>query len=285
MPVAQASYHHRRSGCFLLFLFAVIFIASLIDAAPALAASLNQSSDKQTAPTDGPSVTVNGYFNARYMFRSAETASGDIARDQDVYGELRIDLTAPKSGTYEFHFMGNVRSDLDGHRDIHTYYPLEDIGDTGQQSTMGNVYEAHLDLNDPFPRVTQIRLGRQAGTRDEQVFFDGIALEVRPVPKINLTVYGGAAVHFYEISRSEGDDSLAGVGIDLYPTSLTGMSLDYLTVKDARNYLTLTDVRNDLVSLKLWQRFGENVKATAKARYQDSDFRDASLRLLGSFPQ
>jgi len=100
-----------------------------------------------------------------------------------------------------------------------------------------------------------------------------------------VTLYGGAAVHFWEISRSEGDDKLAGAGIDLYPSSQTGISLDYLAVNDARNYLTFTDVRDKLISAKIWQRFGAGVQATAKVRYQDSDFRDATLRLLGSFPQ
>ena len=263
-----------------LFLTLTVAPVSLSTAAP-----VGPSSTPLAARPEGSSVAVTGYVSSRYVFRTAETSSNIKWRDQDVFGELRLDMTTPGKGTYEFHFFGAARSDLDGNRSIQGYYPLEDIGDTGQHSTIGDVYEAHLDLNNPVSRVTQIRLGRQAGTRDEQVYFDGIAVDVRPLPKVNLTVYGGAAVHFWEISRSEGDDAVAGAGIDFNPTSATGISLDYLAVKDDRNYLTFTNVRDKLVSAKIWQRFGANVQATAKARYQDSDFRDATLRLLGSFPQ
>jgi hypothetical protein len=285
--MTAATTMHRRyrlSGIrpVLLSLFITLFVApvSLSSAAP-----VEPSSSPQAARPEGPSLAVTGYFATRYVFRTAETSSNITWRDQDIFGELRLDMTMPGKGTYEFHFFGAARSDLDGNRSIQGYHPLEDIGDTGSHSTIGDVYEAHLDLNNPVSRVSQVRLGRQAGTRDEQIYFDGIALDVRPAPKMNLTLYGGAAVHFWEISRSESDDKLAGAGIDLYPTSLTGISLDYLAVSDARNYLTFTDVRDKLISAKIWQRFGAGVQATAKVRYQDSDFRDATLRLLGSFPQ
>ena len=265
-------------------LLGIMLALFLVPSGTSLAASNKQSSEKQPAQAEEASIAVTGYFNARYTFRTAETASGDIARDQDAYGELRIDATTPKTGRYEFHFMGNVRNDLDGNRDLHTYSPFEDIGDTGPDHTVGYLYEAHLDINNPFSRVTQIRMGRQASTRDEPVYFDGIAMDVRPATAMNLTLYGGAGVNFYEIDRSEGDDTVAGAGIDLYPTTSTGISLDYLSVKDERAYLELTNVQDDLASLKIWQRFTPSVKAIAKFRYQNGEARDLNLRLLGSFP-
>ena len=268
-----------------LFLLAMMFTASIVPAAPAFAASVSKSSDTKTAAIDVPSVAVTGYFSARYIFRTAATASGDIARDQDVYSELRIDATAPKSGRYEFHFMGNVRNDLDGNRDLHTYYPLEDIGDTGPDHTIGYLYEAHFDVNNPFSRVTQIRMGRQAGTRDEQVFFDGIAMDIRPASFLKVTLYGGFAVNLFEINRSESDDTLAGAGLDIAAGNDTGISLDYLTIKDKRDYLEMSDVQDKLFSFKVWQRFTPYVKATARFRYQNSEARDLSVRLLGTFPK
>jgi hypothetical protein len=272
-----------------LLLYGMTLAAILMPAGTSLAASFNQlsgkqSSEKQPSQTEESSVAVTGYFNARYTFRTAETTSGDVARQQIAYGELRIDATTPKTGRYEFHFMGNVRNNFDGNRDIHTYYPLEDIGHTGPDHTVGYLYEAHLDINEPFSRVTQIRMGRQASTRGEPVYFDGIAMDVRPAQKVNLTLYGGAGVNFYEINRSEGDDTVAGAGIDLYPTNSTGIGLDYLYIKDRRDYLQLTDVQDDLLSLRIWQRITPSIKATANFRYQNGEARDLNLRILGSFP-
>ena len=207
-----------------------------------------------------------------------------MARDQDVFSDLRIDATTPKTGRYEFHFMGSVRSDLDGNRDLHQNYVLEDIGDTGPDHAIGYLYEAHLDINNPFSRVTQVRLGRQPGTRDEQVTFDGVAMDIRPASFANVTLYGGAAINLYEIGRSETDDSVAGAGLDLYPTASTGISLDYVTLKDKRDYLELTDVTDKLWSLRFWQRFTPNLKATAKYRHQNGESRDVTVRILGAFP-
>ena len=281
----QASSPKKLTAHASLLLLWMTLAAVLIPTGVSRAASFNQSIEKQPSQEQEPSIAVTGYFSARYWFRTAQTTSGDVARDQDAYGELRIDATTPKTGRYEFHFIGNVRNDLDGNRDLHTYYPLEDIGDTGPKHTVGYLYEAHLDINNPFSRVTQFRIGRQASTRDEPVYFDGIAMDVGLLPKMNLTLYGGAGVNFYEINRSEGDDTVAGAGLDLYPTTSTGIGLDYLTIKDKRDYLQLTDVQDHLVSLKIWQRFTPSIKATANYRYQNGEARDLNLRLIGVFPE
>jgi hypothetical protein len=195
-----------------------------------------------------------------------------------------MDVTAPRSGRYEFHFFGAVRNDLDGNESVAAFDPLEDIGNTVNSRSFGNVYEAHLDINDPVNRVTQVRLGRQAGTRDEAVFFDGLAVDLRPAQNVNISLYGGAAVHFYEIDSGQGTDMLGGAGIDYAPWAWTGVSIDYLSVSDKRNYLLFTDQTDSLLSFRLWQRFSQNIKATAKLRYQDGETRDLALRLFGAFP-
>lgn len=284
MPVAATTYLRKSARRFRLFLLALMLTAATEPAVPALAASSSQLPDKQASAADVPSVAVTGYFNARYIFRTAETSSISIARDQDVLGDLRLDASTPKTGRYEFHFMGSFRNDLDGNRDLRQNYILEDIGDTGRRHTTGYLYEAHLDINDPIARVTQLRLGRQPGTRDEQVTFDGVALDIRPASSMHLTLYGGAAINYFEIGRTETDDTVAGAGLDLFPTASTGISLDYATLKDKRNYFEMTDVQDKLVSFKLWQRFTPSMKATARYRYENGEPRDLTVRLLGSFP-
>jgi hypothetical protein len=109
-------------------------------------------------------------------------------------------------------------------------------------------------------------------------------MDIRPASSVNLTLYGGAAINLYEIGRSETDDTVAGAGLDLYPTASTGISLDYATLKDARDYLEMTDVEDKLWSLRIWQRFAPSLKATAKYRYQNDEARDLTIRILGAFP-
>src|SRR5512139_752340 len=159
---------------------------------------------------------VTGYFSGRYVYRSAYTSDNQW-RDQDIFGELRLDVVMPKENRYEFHFFGTARDDFSDNRNQATFNPFKDIGDTYQASYHGYLYEAHLDINNPFSYFTQIRMGRQAGTRDEQVFYDGIAADIRAAPELNLTLYGGVAVHLYEISNHWGDDTLAGAGLDYAP--------------------------------------------------------------------
>lgn len=256
-----------------------VILAGLLSSGLAFAATVPQAS----APPES-SVALSGYFSTRFVFRNAETSSAKIDRDQDIFGDLRIDVTAPRSDRYEFHFMGSVRTDLDGNRDLHQNYVLEDIGDTGSHRTSGYLYEAHFDINHPIAGITQVRMGRQPGTRDEQVTFDGIATDIRPFSSVNLTLYGGAAVNLYEIGRSESDDTVAGAGLDFSPTASTGISLDYATLKDKRNLLGMTDVKDDLASVRVWQRFTPSLKGTVRYRYRNDEARDLTVRMLGSFP-
>ena len=229
-----------------------------------------------------PAVSFKGYLSTRYVYRWTEVANEKIT-DQDVFGELRIDMTTPKTNTYEFHFFGTARDDLSGNHNTTTFYPYEDIGDTYQSNSHGYLYEAHLDVNNMLPYVTQVRLGRQAGTRDEPVFFDGLAADIGG-SKLNLTLYGGEAVHFYEVNYKWGDDTLGGVGLDYAPWRSTKLSLDYLSVNDLHQFPSDRDQKDQLYAFKIWQRLGDSTKATAKLRYVNGDPRDVSVRALSAFP-
>jgi hypothetical protein len=260
---------------FLISAMALLFPGLLIaaDAMPAVSSSLSASSSQD------PSLEVNGYLSARYVYRTAASAEGK-ADDQDFFGDLRFDVTRPKDNRYEFHFLGSVRSDLDGNQDVHTFSPLEDIDDTYGTRLVGNVYEANVVLNDSLPRLTHLRMGRQSGTRDEPVIFDGISADLGG-EKLNITLYGGAAIHFFEIDRQWGDDTLEGAGIDYRPFPATGMSADFLAVKDKRTFTPAEDTVHDrMVSLKLWQRFEPFTRLTVKYRLLDGDPRDLSLKAV-----
>jgi hypothetical protein len=262
----------------ILFALSVLFPFHLrADTTPAVGSGSEQKSSDSL-------LNVTGYLSGKYVYR---TASSSDARwsDQDIFGELRLDVTMPKENRYEFHFFGTARDDLSDNRDQKTFYPLEDIGDTYRSAYHGYLYEAHIDVNNLFPYFTQVRLGRQAGTRDEQVFFDGIAADIKAASSLNLTLYGGAAVHLYEINNHWGDDTLAGAGLDYSPASSTRVSLDYLSVKDVQSYPTTADLQDRMVSLKLWQSFASFMKASVKYRYLNSEPRDLSVRAVSAFPE
>jgi hypothetical protein len=201
-----------------------------------------------------------------------------------VFSELRFDMSKPKSNNYELHLFGTLRYDILGDQAGKPKYPYEDIGNTSRHRTMVQLYEAHLAFNKPFSGTTQIRIGRQDGLRDEPVFFDGIAADISLAQKLAMTVYGGAAVHFFELDNRWGDDRLAGIGVDFFPRSGTGINLDYVYVDDKRT-LPGTIIRHDhLASLRLNQRFSPNFRTTIKARSVNDDPRDIMLRVAAAAP-
>jgi len=220
----------------------------------------------------------------RYLYRTAETSDSRYS-DQDVFGDLRVDLVRPRDNRYEFHVQAAVRSDLDGNQDVTGFYPLEDIGDTWGESTHAQLLEANAVLNDPLRYTRRIIVGRQAGTRDEPVFFDGAAAEFGS-DKLLLTLYGGAAVHFYEVNATWGKDTLEGAGVDYRPLPSLGLSADALAVQDLREFdPNGGEVRDRMLSFKVWQRFEPFTRVSAQYRYLNGEARDLSLRAAGAWEE
>ncbi len=261
----------------LCFLIALVLVPADLPAADALP---SPSPLPATGPTDGPATSVNGYFSTRYVYRTATSPDGRVS-DKDVFADLRIDVARPKDDRYEFHFLGSVRSDLDGNQDPSLFSPFEGVADTYGARTTGILYEAYVTLNGGNALLaTKARIGRQSGTRDELVVFDGLAVDAGG-EKWDLTLYGGPAVHYYEVNKHWGDDTVAGAGIDYRPVPEAGMSVDYLQVKDEQAFFPEDTTRYDrLLSLKAWQRFGMFTRVTEKYRFLDGDPRDLSLKAV-----
>jgi hypothetical protein len=275
---------HKVFARFFIIVFAGLS-ASLLCGGPSIAATPSQTLSPVEPSVAESAVAVDGYLSTRYVTRSTTTLDPATLRetkvsDEDLSGELRFDITMPKTNRFEFHFLGTLRKDLDGNSDLTGYYPLEDIGNTYRNESHGYLYDAHLGINDPLSFLTQVRIGRQAGLRDEPVFFDGLATDLRMGPLLNFTLYGGAAVRFYETDTHWGDDTLGGAGLDLTPGSFTKFSLDYLTIKSALS--TTIDQQDNMVSLKLWQSIASFMKASVKYRFLNSDPRDVTVRLIGT---
>ena len=103
--------------------------------------------------------------------------------------------------------------------------------------------------------------------------------------RLNLTVYGGAAAHFYEINDSWGSDFLHGAGIDYSPFNSTMLSLDYLDVHDERDPFLGEDQGDRHYSIALRQRFTPFLRAMAKYRSLNKEPRDIKARVIQAFPE
>jgi len=235
------------------------------------------------AEEDPGHFRYDGYLSARYVYRKAEIGTQDpalTATDQDLYSQLRLDATQPLAQRYEWHVLLTARQDLDGNQDLTGYYPYEGIGDTGSSSSKGYLYEAHFDINHLFRPMSQLRLGRQAGTRDEPIFFDGLAADLDLAREMILVVYGGRAVHFFELDGTETSDRLWGAGTDMRLFEPTTLSVDYLAARDLRES---DDSRLDRqIAVKIEQHFGSQWRTLLRGRNINGEPRDVRLRVLGA---
>jgi hypothetical protein len=235
-----------------------------------------------SAPSAG-AAAVNGSLVLRHALRSVDTGTERMT-DQDAYADLRFDVTQPKDGRHAFHFFGVLRSDLDGKQDQVPFSPLESIGDAYGRRTVGTVYEAYYALSRPFWLLTDLRIGRQAGKRDEPVAFDGLAVDLGS-DTVNVTVYGGAAQHFYEVDSHWGNDTLGGAGVDVTPRPGLTLSADWLSVADDREWDPLGGTAKDRMSaFKLRQQLGLFAQYTLKYRLLNGDPRDLSVAAQAALP-
>lgn len=222
---------------------------------------------------------VDGYFSTSYILRTTRS-SGDSFTDNDFFERIRIDVTMPGDNRYEFHFFGTVNVDADGNQDWQAFYPLEDVDDTTGSRAAVYVYDAHVGFNQLTQYMKQLRVGRQTSVRDTAVFFDGVAGDFELPRGVNLSVYGGRAVHLYE--ENPGSDALVGAGVDYSPVPRTKFSVDYLYTDDERDLFP--DEQNDLISFKVRQRIGSFSRAVLKYRIIDGEERDVRLRATSSIP-
>lgn len=255
---------------------AVVLIVALCCVFPSSAAA-GPSSDEDS------SFNIRGYLATKFVGRTASNADNSYD-DQDMYEYLRMDLEAPEGGGYEAHFFAFARQDIDGQSDRHDFSPLEDQGNARDTGRTGYVYDAHMAFNRPLGHISQVRLGRQAGMRDEMALFDGLALDMDLGKYLAASLYGGAAVHFEELDNSHGEDTLGGAGLDIRLHRSSLVSLDYFHASDKRDFFGYVDEDNELASIRIWQRISRSINVSARYRALDGDDRDVRFRALGSFP-
>lgn len=268
-----------RRGCGLWFAYAVLF--GLISPLFFISAPASNLFAEETG--QGVSVDAGGYVWTKYVFQSTRV-SGRHFDDQDVYEQARFDVAVPESGRFEVHFFGTSRQDIDGGRNPRDFSPFEDIGDARKENASSRIYDAHLAIRSPVAFVSKIRVGRQSGTRDESIYFDGLSADMRFSAGFFATLYGGVVARFEELDYDWGEDALGGAGIDISPVPDSVISLDYLFVQDRRDSPGFSDRENHLYALKVWQRFARFLRAMARFRYLDGEARDVKAAAAATFP-
>ena len=229
------------------------------------------------------SFVFRGNMAATYLFRHS-THPDEPWNDHDLAQELQLNLSSTRGKSVEASFIGSLREDLDGNSGRTDFYAFEDIGDTGVSPVVADVYEAQVDVKDPFPLVARLRMGRQSGSRNEPVLFDGFSLDFTPLQMLLITLYGGASVHLFEIDYSWGSDLTAGAGVDFSPASNIMISADYLFIKDTLSVPPESVQFEHLLSLNTRMHFFTFLKTMVKLRLINWAFQDSSLSTVFTFP-
>ncbi len=268
---------------FILFV-CLVFIIFILVLRPSVLSGLPIGNESLTSPAGGKVLwKLAGAVSNRYVFRAAST-KGTIFTDNDMFQTLNIDITTPRKDNFGVHFLTTCREDLDGGTDRTNFYPLEDIGDTGPQAIIGKIYEANIDYNYIYPFLPKLIFGRQSGTRSEPVFFDGVSACIDFFRYVIATLYGGAAVRFYETGWTWGSDVLGGIGIDILPYRSAKISLDYLFLKNQSKLFLTSTLYNHLIDFAYRQRLFRWMKIMTRVRFIDFLPDSLEVRLLNSSP-
>ena len=197
-------------------------LAALLAASPAAAA-------------EGESAKARAFwFNVveEYRFRMVGEGTTD-----GLYGasEQDHDLRLFGAGGWRCprdRFMTNVSMAL--------WVDLDGVSE-GEPSTLASMYDdvARVDIYSAYAEyhskswLREIRLGRQNAAYGIPVTFDGIHARFRPVPVLDIFLFGGHTWHFFETDDDSWDDWMASGGVSILPLEGLRIDLDYrFTMED-----------------------------------------------------
>lgn len=217
--------------------------------------------------------SLRGSIENRYRYRS----DGNVT-DQDMFQRLSLDYFRPwNNAQVGFVFLGLLQEDLDGDPSRAEYFPFRDIRDAYEGNTAGWLYLAYAEL-DTQGFLQTVRVGRQEMLELEPVAFDGGLATLRATRKINVTVFGGIPVNFFETDRS--NDSIAGGYVEYRVLRNLALTAGYLSMRDRVDLLDGTEenLHADLISLKAFYRPMRGLNFTLRGTVLDGEFRDAKAR-------
>lgn len=224
-----------------------------------------------------PASILSGSWSLRYRGRFT-----DSDQDHDLRGLLALDLDDPKAPWFSAHLVARADADLDGPDDGPVFHEISDTYDT---SVTGKLALAYADLalgERPGDSPGTLRIGRQSDPRLPEVLrLDGVAYTSGPrgAKELELGLYGGVPVHFYE--SSSGGDQAYGVFLEWRPWVGARSRVDWMHLEDER---TLGTERDDLFALSLWQRLARSWRLEGELTRLEGRARDLRLRAIHEDP-
>lgn len=221
------------------------------------------------APVESRSL-LSGTLASRWRMRR----SGD-ARDQDLYGVLAFEVGDSARDRVSGRFLGRLSADIDGRGSAENQQSFSSLQDTHGKAAHFDLYEASVDIKEPFAAPLRARLGRQIDyATPEFAHFDGLRVESEPIGRSKFVAgaYGGVPVRFYEATSIQ--DQLVGAWTEARPWTGGRVRADWMHVhQDAEP----SDYYDDLLGLAVWQRLGESLRVDARYTRLESEDRDVRL--------
>jgi len=218
-----------------------------------------------------PRGPLHGSLSLRYRGRFT-----DDDEDNDLWTLLALDYADEARPWITGHVLGRVDADLDGKSDGDSTF--HELDDTFDGAVMGRLYSAYVELA-PTPDGElpgTLRIGRQTDPRlPEVLHIDGVSFLSTPLGEkdVELGVYGGIPVHWYE-SSSEGDWAY-GTSVEARPWRGGRARLEWMHLDDE---VALGPFHDDLFALGLWQTLAQRWLLEGQYTRLEGDDRDLRLR-------
>lgn len=224
----------------------------------------------------GPASSWHFYLNAdeKYRFR--------FAPDQDETDQdLRLFLdggVADPTDRFAADLSLGIWWDLDGTGgpgEITTFPSPYDFGDSPVWFDLHKLIAEYRS-----PNLLKLARGGRQVTEYGQIFtFDGATLVLKPWgPYLDVFLFGGRTVHFFEIDQGVFEDLFVTGGVSARPDKDLRLDLDYRFAKE--DTTEKEDVQDHTVALKGWFRHDDwlDLKGSLRMLNDDLAFVGASAR-------
>ncbi len=221
---------------------------------------------------------VGLFFDERYRYRASSNPDEED-HDLDLYFDL--DFTDP-TDHYRMDSSFGIWWDADGGPDWGDAAAFASVRNTNDPAVFVDVYKLSVEYYSAGP-LLQARAGRQIADFGLPAPFDGGSFLYRPkTPFLDLFVFGGRTVHFFEVGQTimgdwgAGEDWLASAGAVIRPREDLKFEIDYrFAVEDVVLDFSgqeITQTKNPYdhsFGLTGWYRRGERLSLKGYVRTLD----------------
>ncbi len=225
---------------------------------------------------------IHGSFRFEYRFRSTPNEV-----DQDLYSSLAVDVGNPELDKFSGSIFGTLATDIDGRSTSPSNASgetLYHVLDTYDDSTHGRLYHAYLDVN-RAGSISRLRLGRQELLTGLPAWLDGGSVDVEPLNRTTITLYGGVPVNLYE--SSAGGDHIYGGQIRSTPLRWDHLGETTIVAEYQRYVDESKDFgkhEDDVVNVRAWQELAEYGDIEGRIFFLEGHLSDWSVTGRGRLP-